>query len=168
MPSQSRQLQKLQDRQASWDRLRDAPWSPFGISRAFGSGQPRVQIVSLPSFSTPVFWEVCERASEWLLYSSYVVNTDWSALTVQEYKQVPYDGEKLKTFFERLIDITLPIAPDLSKTAGLDGGVIQLALFGDLFSQVRYQWWSVPPAGWTPLVQIATEMLEAFAQLGAS
>jgi len=109
-----------------------------------------------------VFWEVCERGSEWLLYSSYVFNTDWSALTVQQYQPIHYDSRKLKMFFERLTALTLPVAPDFSKMDGRDGGVTQLALFGDLRSQVRYQWWSKPPAGWTPLVAIVSEMFEEF------
>src|SRR5690349_497742 len=97
MPSRSRELQKKLDEQASWDRLRDAPWSPYDSGRAFGSGQQRVQLVHLPSFATPAFWEVCERDSEWVLYSATVVNPDWSALTVRGYEPVAIDGAKLKS-----------------------------------------------------------------------
>jgi hypothetical protein len=162
MPSRSRELRKKLDQQASWDRLRDAPWSPLDLSRAFGSGRQRIQLVCLPSFSPPAFWEVCQRESEWLLYSATVVDPHWYALTVQGYEPVEFDCGTLKTYFERLTSLSVPVAPDLSNMAGLDGTVTQLALFGDMWSQVRYQWWSEHPPGWTPLVQIAAEMLAAF------
>jgi hypothetical protein len=162
MPSRSRELRKEQNRQASWDRLRTAPWSPLGLSRALGSGQQRIQLVRLPSFSPPEFWEVCQRDPEWLLYSATVVDRDWYALTVKGYEPVEFDGRMLKEYFERLTSLTIPVAPDLSNMAGLDGTVTQLALFGDMSSQVRYQWWSDHPLGWAPLVRIVDEMLAAF------
>jgi hypothetical protein len=39
----------------------------------------------------------------------------------------------------------------------------QLAVFGDLWSSWRFQWWSEAPAAWRPLVAIAEEMIAAFA-----
>ena len=162
MPSRSRQLRQEQERQASWDRLRASPWSPFDLGRAFDSGQQRIQLVRLPSFSPPEFWEVCQGGAEWLLYSSTVVDPDSSRLMVQGYEPVSFDGGRLKTYFERITSLTLPVAPDLSNMSGLDGVATQLALFGDLWSQVRYQWWSEHPPGWTPLVEIVVEMFEAF------
>ena len=91
-----------------------------------------------------------------------MVDPDWYALTVQGYESVEFEGGELKTYFERLTSLTMPVAPDLSKMAGLDGTVTQLTLFGDMWSQVRYQWWSEHPPGWTPMVQIVDEMLAAF------
>jgi hypothetical protein len=167
MPDRSRELRKEQDRQASWDRLRTAPWSPLGLSRAFGSGQQRIQLVRLPSFSLPEFWEVCQRDPEWVLYSATVVDRDWCALTVKGYEPVEFDRGKLKEYFERLTSLTIPVAPDLSNMAGLDGTVTQLAIFGDMWSQVRYQWWSEHPPGWTALVGIVDEMLAAFSSHAA-
>jgi len=73
-----------------------------------------------------------------------------------------FDGERLRAFFDRLTSLTLPIAPDLSNLAGADGETTQLALFGDLHSHVRFQWWSDYPPAWEPLVTIAKEMLSAF------
>ena len=166
MPSRSRQFRQEQDRRASWDRLRASPWSPFDLRRGFGSGGVRVQLVRLPSFTPPAFWELCQRHSEWLLYSSTVVDPDWSDLKVQGYEPVPFDGDKLKAYFERLTSLTLSVAPDFSKMGGLDGVITQLALFGDLSSQVRYQWWSEHPSGWSPLVEIVDEMFEAFGGSG--
>ena len=162
MPSRSRKLRQEQERQASWDRLRTAPWNPLDSQRAVGSGRERIQLIHLPSFSPPAFWEVCELQSEWLLYSSRVVEPWWPTLSVQGYEPVPFDGVRLRNFFERLTALTLPIAPDLSKMAGLDGATTQLALFGDLHSQVRFEWWSEYPPAWGPLVKLADEMLDAF------
>ena len=162
MTSRSREFRKQRDQQASWDRLRTAPWSPLETRRAFASGHPRIQLVSLPSFSQPQFWEVCQLKSEWVLYSSAVINPARSALTLQGYEPVSFSGDKLKSYFERLTALTLPLAPDLSGMDGLDGTITQLALFGDCSSEVRYQWWSDHPPHWAPLVEIASEMFDAF------
>jgi hypothetical protein len=158
----SREFRLRQEREASWDRLRAEPWRPQDRRRAFGSGPPRIQLVRLPSFSPPAFWEVCQRGPEWLLYTATVVDPDWSALTVRGYEPVEFDGGTLKSYFERLASLSVPVVPHLNNMAGLDGTVFQLALFGDLWSQVRYQWWSDHPPGWTPLVELADEMFTAF------
>ena len=39
----------------------------------------------------------------------------------------------------------------------------ELALFGDLYSEWRFRWWSEWPAQWRPLVELAAEMHAAFA-----
>lgn len=161
MPSRSRELRKEQERQASWDRLQTAPWDPLESHRAVGSGRRRLQLIHLPSFSPPSFWEVCELQSKWLLYSSKIVGTWWPTLRVQGYEPIQFDGDRLRSYFERLTALHLPIAPDLSNMAGLDGVTTQLAMFGDLHSQVRFEWWSEYPPAWKPLVDIANEMLEA-------
>jgi hypothetical protein len=128
-----------------------------------GSGTARIQLIHLPSFSNPVFWEVCQLGVQWLLYSSKVVDPGWPTLRVQGYEPVPFDGKRLRSFFDRLTSLSLPVAPDLSNRAGVDGASTQLALFGDLHSRVRFEWWSEYPPAWQPLVEIANEMLQAFA-----
>jgi hypothetical protein len=75
---------------------------------------------------------------------------------------VSFDSDGLRSFFDRLTSLTLPIAPDLSNMSGLDGETTQLALLGDLHSHVRFEWWSEYPPAWKPLVEIANEMLRAF------
>ena len=167
MPSRSRELRKEQDRRASWDRLRTAPWSPFDAHGAMGSGSQRIQLIHLPSFATPVFWEVRQLQAQWLLYSSTVVDRGRATLRVQGFEPVPFDGGRLRSFFDRLTSLALPIAPDLSNMAGLDGERTHLALFGDLHSHVRFEWWSEYPPAWKPLVEIANEMLEAFGRPAA-
>jgi hypothetical protein len=91
-----------------------------------------------------------------------VVDPDWYALTVQGYERVEFDDDRLQAYFDRLTSLAMPVGPDLSGMTGLDGTVTELALFGDKWSQVRYQWWSEHPPGWTPMVHIVDEMLAAF------
>ena len=165
MPSRSREQKKEADRQASWDRLRNSPWNPFGIARASGCGRPRIQLVHLPSFSPPAFWEICQRDTEWVLYSAKVADKSWYSLTVQGYEPTTFESTALQAYFRRLTSLTLPIAPDYSGYSGLDGEVTLLTLRGDRWSEVRYQWWSHPPSGWEPLVTIVKEMLTLFEPL---
>jgi hypothetical protein len=113
----SREFRLEQERQASWDRLRAAPWNPQGYARAFGSGQERVQLVRLPSFSPPGFWEVCQRGEEWVLYTASVVYSDWSALAVRGYEPVDFPAGRLKAFFDRLVALSVPLSPHLNDMA---------------------------------------------------
>lgn len=162
MPSRSREFRKQQEKQASWDRLRSAPWRPTSQVRAIGNGLPRVQLVQLPSFSAGLFWEICQHDDDWLLYTSQVVDETWDKLTVQGYVPVDCESSQLKSYVDRLTAVTMPVAPHLNNMDGLDGTVTQLTLFGDLFSEVRFQWWTDYPPGWQPMVEIADEMLGVF------
>ncbi|HVF74577.1 MAG TPA: hypothetical protein VM938_05970, partial [Acidimicrobiales bacterium] len=78
------------------------------------------------------------------------------------YDPVPFESDRLAAFFQRVATLTMPIGPDLSGYGGCDGTMYQLAAFGDLFSACRFQWWSSWPPHWQPLVDIASEMIEAF------
>jgi hypothetical protein len=64
-----------------------------------------------------------------------------------------------------LRSLTLPIEPLFNDMGGLDGASFHLALFGDLHSEVRFQWWSDPPPQWGPLIEISNEMIEGFLSL---
>ena len=155
------ELQKKQARMPSWRRLRNEPWrvTSFGRERAFGSGIPRVQLIQT-GFCRSLFWEVCELESEWVLYTAKLVEcSDWK---VQGYDRTGFESDRLKTYFERLTTLSLPIAPRLDGSYGCDGAVTELTLFGDTWSQSCFHWWSVHPPQWTPLVTIAHEMLVAF------
>jgi hypothetical protein len=159
----ARRWQLEQEQKASWERLHSQPWSPDSDARAFGSGTTRIQIIRSPSFDSSSFWEVCELAGNWILYRAAVV-ADWypGPLKVQGYDSVAFPPEALRSYFERLFALSLPLAPHLNNMAGLDGTLTQLTIFGDLSSRVKFQWWSDHPPGWTPLVEIADEMLAAF------
>jgi hypothetical protein len=154
------------EQKASWERLRSSPWNPQQIRRAFiNSGRPRIQLIFVPSFQMPRFWEVCQRGSDWLVYSGKVSHTGEMTVMVQGYELVAFDGDKLQSFFRRIISLELPIAPDYSGMSGVDGTSTTVTLNGDLHSHVQYRWWEKYPAGWEPLVTIANEMLKAFEPL---
>jgi hypothetical protein len=159
----AREWQHEQDRRASWERLRGGPWSPDDDLRAFGSGKVRAQVIHLPSFDPPSFWEVCALDGGWVLYTAAVV-ADWypGPLRLQGYDLVPFPPEKLRGFVGRLMSVSVPVAPHLNDMGCVDGTVTRLTLFGDLFSCVRFQWWSDYPPGWAPLVRMADEMIAAF------
>ena len=159
----SREFRQQQERQASWDRLRLEPWSPYSDDRAFGSGAERIQIVCLPSFSKASFWEVAELRPEWVLYTATVVDPDRDALKVLGYERVEFPSDKLKGYYERLTSVSVPAAP-LCDVGGADGTTTQLALFGGMSAKVRYQWWSEFPPKWKPLVEIVQEMLRDFGE----
>jgi hypothetical protein len=59
--------------------------------------------------------------------------------------QVPIGAGVLASFFARVVSLSLPIAPYLIEMGGADGAIFQLAVFGDLNSEWRLQWWSEPP-----------------------
>ena len=99
----SREFRQQQAHDASWAQLHAEPWRPSDPRRADGSGIPRLQIVRLPTFSPPSFWEVRDLKSEWRLYSATVVDSSCYSLTVRGYELVQFDGHKLKEFFERIV-----------------------------------------------------------------
>jgi len=159
----SRELQLDAERQASWDRLRSEYWSPDEEGRAFASGTRRIQIIQLPAFTPACFWEVCQLQEQWLLYTAVsVVDHFRDPLKVRGYEKVEFPQQDLRDYFQRITALTLPIAPDLSKCAGVDGTLTRLAIFGDLRSRIRFQWWSTYPPAWEPLVRLTEEMLAAF------
>ena len=75
---------------------------------------------------------------------------------------VPFASAALAEYFERLAALTLPLRPDMSGCGGADGTLYEVAVFGDLYSGWRFQWWSDWPEQWRPLVELAEEMHAAF------
>ena len=60
-------------------------------------------------------------------------------------ERLDVSGDALRTYFDRLWSLTLPIGLLFNGMAGLDGTSFHGALFGDLQSEIRFQWWSDPP-----------------------
>jgi hypothetical protein len=147
---------------ADWERVRTATRPAAADVYARGIGLRRLQLIVCPSFSESWAWEVRQRDREWWLFGSRVA-APWPAVQLVGYVPLAADPAMLSGFFERAAGLSLPISPDLSGTGGLDGTVSQLAVFGDMFSECRFQWWSQPPAQWRPLTDLAAEMLAAFA-----
>jgi hypothetical protein len=108
---------------------------------------------------------VRQRHGEWWLFVSRVA-TPWPAIELVGYQPIAIDPAILASFFERIVGMSLPISPDLSGMGGADGTVSQIAVFGDVYSECRFQWWSPPPAQWQPLADLAVEMVAAFSAAG--
>jgi hypothetical protein len=78
------------------------------------------------------------------------------------YELVPISMGTLGQYFKRVLSLSFPIAPDLSGMGGVDGTCFQLAVFGVYYSSWRFEWWSITPAKWKPLVDITYEMIDTF------
>ncbi len=76
--------------------------------------------------------------------------------------EVPFASSELATYFKRVVGLTLPLRPDMSGYGGADGTMYELAVFGDLWSAWRFQWWSSSPEQWRPMVDLVAEMHAAF------
>ena len=146
------------ERRATWDRLRSEQWHPDRNGRAWDSGRPRVQVLRFPSLRPASFLEFCERRDEWVAYRADVIG-QWPSAMVKGYEPISFDSAAFAHHMGRLSAIAVPAVPPVTGTAGLDGTVTRLTLFGDLWAQVRYQWWDDHPPGWTPLVRCVDEML---------
>jgi hypothetical protein len=80
-----------------------------------------------------------------------------------EYVRVPIDGEALASALTRLQAIELPIKPWVSSMSGLDGTSFEVAVFGDLSSEVRFTWWEDAPPKWKPLAALAKKLFKEIA-----
>ena len=151
---------KWQADKADWDKVRTQPRLVHADAHARGIGCRRLQLIVAPSFEEISVWEV-RQSSEWQLIRPKVVETE-PALMVTGHEVVPFVSASLVAYFERVVALTLPLSPDLSGYGGVDGTVYELAVFGDLYSEWRFQWWSSWPEQWRPLVELAAEMHSAF------
>jgi hypothetical protein len=156
-----RELMLQKQHEADWERVRTEQRSAYRDVFARGIGLLRIQLIECPSFGEGQAWEVRDGPEGWLLYHPRVVSS-WPEVQLVGYDKVEFSSDRLESFFGRIVELTLPIAPDLSNCAGCDGTSYQLAVFGGLFSSWRFKWWSTPPENWRPLIDIAAEMLGAF------
>jgi hypothetical protein len=116
--------------------------------------------MSNKAFGEPRAWEVRQSQDEWRLYECDVAES-WPVVQLLGYRMVTISSPLLAAYFQRVVALSLPVAPDLSRGAGLDGTTTQLAVSGDLYSEWRFQW-SQSPAQWQPLGDLAPEMSESF------
>ncbi len=154
----AREWMLRQAEEATWERIRNEPRPVH--EDVGGIGPRRLQLIVAPSFEDVAVWEV-RQAGEWRLVHPRVVETT-PVLRVVGHDLVPFASSALAAYFERVTSLTLPLRPDLTGQAGLDGTRYELAVFGDLFSAFRFQWWSDGPEQWRPLMQLADEMHAAF------
>jgi hypothetical protein len=156
-----RVLQRLELEEA-WRRVKTEPRtleSEVRIPSAIGVR--RLQVAHLPSFDPGSAWDVRELNGRWTLYGSSVIVTGTEHRLVG-YQLLEIDGAKLSAFVDQARGLSLPVGPLINGMGGCDGTVYHLALFGDMFSEVRFQWWSDPPPQWRPLTALADKMIEVF------
>jgi hypothetical protein len=158
----TREFTLKQDDDSTWQRVRNEPRRAVDDVYARGIGIRRLQLLFLPSFADAVALEMRQAGTEWRLFSSRV-SEPWPPLSLVGYDQVPFASDKLATYFARVTALSLPLAPYLNNSCGLDGTMFHLAVFGDMFSEWRFQWWSDSPPAWQPLVELTNEMLRMFA-----
>jgi hypothetical protein len=158
----AREFMKSKEDEAAWERAISQPRLAICDVHARGIGLRRLQVIVCPSFDEGRCWEIRQRDDEWWLFRSEIVS-DWPEIQLVGYQPVPIATGALSSFFARVVSLSLPIAPCLNGMDGADGDIYQLAVFGDMYSEWRLQWWSEAPASWRPLVEITEEIIEAFA-----
>jgi hypothetical protein len=158
----AREFVKNRHDDEAWLRVQNEPRLAIQDVHAHGIGTRRLQLLSLPSFDDPLAFEIRQAGTEWRLYSSRVTES-WPTLHLIGYDHVQFASEKLGSLFGRVTALSLPLVPYLNGSCGLDGSMFHLAVFGDMYSEWRFQWWSNSPPQWLPLVKLADEMLQMFA-----
>ncbi len=156
----ARELTLRQAEEADWERVRTQPRPAHGDVHARGIGIRRLQLIVAPSFEEVSVWEL-RQGQEWQLIRPRVF-ARVPTLMLVGHDVVPFSSSALAAYFERVTALTLPLRPDLSGYGGADGTMHELAVYGDLSSAWRFQWWSSSPEQWRPMVELAAEMHAAF------
>ena len=89
-------------------------------------------------------------------------------IATRGYDQVSLESNKLAALFAR---VSAPVASSRSVSewwSRIDGTAYHLAVFGDMYSEWRFQWWSDSPPQWNAMVQLANEMLDLFSSASNS
>ena len=143
------------------ERLRPHARRPGEDVELRGIGLRRAHLRCTPSFGPGDAYDIRElRGGDLALYHSEVSpRSGW----MFEYVRVPIDGEALASALTQLQAIEVPIKPWVSSTSRLDGTSFEVALFGDLSSEVRFTWWEDAPPKWKPLAALAKKLFKEFA-----
>jgi hypothetical protein len=134
---------------------------PASLRHLIGSMPLRLQLIILPSFNEARAWEIRNARQGWTLGRPRLVASDGDPL-LAGFDQVSFSSQRLQDFHRQLLALALPLGPNLDGFGGADGSLYQLAVYGDIFAHFRFQWWSVPPPQWQPMVNILSEMIRAF------
>jgi hypothetical protein len=126
-----------------------------------GHGILRIQLIVMPSFVEDRAWEVRQNQQRWCLCCPRVIEPGSDSLLAGA-ELVSFESRRLEDFYRRLLALTIPLGPGLDNFGGADGSLFQLAVFGNDEPQVRFQWWSVAPPQWQPVVAIVSEMIQGF------
>lgn len=163
----AREFLSKQEVEDAWHRARTEPrMATDDIPTIRGIGIRRLQVTVCPPFDEGQSWEVRQRESKWFLYRQRVV-VPWPSIQVVGYDPVPCPDKVLSGFFSRMTGLTLPLVPYLNGMSGFDGTTTQLAIYGDMWSEWRFQWWSESPPQWQPLVTLTEEMLASFTEVAS-
>ena len=157
----ARQAMLQQQDALAWERARTEMRNAAHAVSAPGIGKRRLQLIVAPSFEKGCAWEIRQMNDQWTLYRSEVVGESTS-IALLGYDVIPVEGSTLQHLFQRTTALSFPLEPDLSNRIGADGTIIQLAVFGDAYTECRVQWWSNPPPQWKPLADLAREMVALF------
>ena len=154
----SREVQKELESQKAWKAAQQQLRGVEQDVRIPAIGFRRVQVFYAPSFDPGFSWDIRESDGQYCLYRSLVV-THGMDYMLKGYYQLNYPSPELNLYFDRLRALSLAISPVYNNMTGADGTNFQLALFGDMWSTIRFAWWSDPPLQWKDLVNIAQEMI---------
>jgi hypothetical protein len=159
----AREFMKQREAKEAWDkaryelrRLEDDVFVP-------AIGRRRVQVAHAPSFEPGFAWEIRELRGNFSLFRSHIVEVCFYT-KLKGYQRLDVSSDVLQDYLHRLRQISLSISPAFMDRDGLDGTTYQLALFGDLHSNVRFVWWSKPPEQWRALVGLTEKMIEEFSK----
>src|SRR5262245_43316999 len=109
----ARELMLQKEEDAQWLRVRTEVRPATCDVYARGIGLLRIQLIKSPSFEETRSWDVRNGPNGWTLYQSRGV-PGHRELQLVGYDNIPFPPDKLATYFARLINLSLPIAPDLS------------------------------------------------------
>lgn len=157
----AREWRRRQDLEDAIDRARNQPRDLTDDVCIPGTGPRRLQFVLLPSFEEGHTWDVRQSANEWRVFRGRTDPTGG----VYGNDLLAADSSVLKAMFEEVCELSLPLRPDLSGHCGADGETFQLAISGDLYTDVRIAWWSDYPEQWAPVVDFAERAMEYFSGL---
>lgn len=158
----AREWRRRQDLDQEIDRARNQPRDLTADVCVNSIGERRLQFICQPSFEQGHTWDVRQLADLWKVFRG---NIDAGSGQVLGYDMLAADSSKLKDIFEEFCELSLPLRPDLSGYGGLDGTLFQIAVAGDLYSDIRIQWWSDSPEQWKPVAKIAERAMEYFSGL---
>jgi len=159
----AREFLKQREVQEAWNKARNELRRLEDDVYVPAIGLRRVQVAYAPSFEQGFAWDIRELDGSYSLFRSHIA-VDSLHAKLKGYQQLDTSSDALKDYLHRLRQISLSISPTFNGMAGLDGTTYQLALFGDMHSNVRFVWWSDPPAQWKELVGLTEKMIEEFSK----
>jgi hypothetical protein len=127
-----------------------------------GCGARVLQLVHEPSWDIGFAWEIRKQEDEFAVYRSSLAPAGGLGTQLWGYSQLEVSSDRLKSYWEGVRQVAVGLSPLYTGGGGFDGTLIQLALFGDMHSSVRFIWWSEYPPKWEPLDRIAREMIDTF------